>query len=196
MVERIDDERKLLVSYDEREVPFDLLVTVPLNMGADFVARSGLGDELNYVPVDKHTLLSTRTTTSSRSGTPATSRPPRPARSRTSRSRSSPTTSSSTSHGEPMTHSFDGHANCFVESGDGKALLIDFNYDTEPLPGKYPLPGVGPLDLLKETRANHLGQARVPLDLLERPAARPADAAAGAHVHGRQARPSHQKAGA
>ena len=28
-------------------------------MGADFVARSGLGDELNYVPVDKHTLLST-----------------------------------------------------------------------------------------------------------------------------------------
>ncbi len=50
---------KTLVSYDEREVPFDLLVTVPLNMGADFVARSGLGDELNYVPVDKHTLLST-----------------------------------------------------------------------------------------------------------------------------------------
>ena len=50
---------KVLVSYDEREVPFDLLVTVPLNMGADFVARSGLGDELNYVPVDKHTLLST-----------------------------------------------------------------------------------------------------------------------------------------
>ena len=59
MVERIDDERQMLVSYDEREVPFDLLVTVPLNMGADFVARSGLGDELNYVPVDKHTLLST-----------------------------------------------------------------------------------------------------------------------------------------
>ena len=59
MVERIDDDRRVLVSYDEREVPFDLLVTVPLNMGADFVARSGLGDELNYVPVDKHTLLST-----------------------------------------------------------------------------------------------------------------------------------------
>ena len=57
LVERIDGERKL-VSYDEREVPFDLLVTVPLNMGADFVARSGLGDELNYVPVDKHTFLS------------------------------------------------------------------------------------------------------------------------------------------
>ena len=59
LVERIDNERQVLVSYDEREVPFDLLVTVPLNMGADFVARSGLGDELNYVPVDKHTLQST-----------------------------------------------------------------------------------------------------------------------------------------
>ena len=59
MVERIDQERKVLVSYDEREVAYDQLVTVPLNMGADFVARSGLGDELNYVPVDKHTMRST-----------------------------------------------------------------------------------------------------------------------------------------
>ncbi len=58
LVEHIDVETKTLVSYDEREVPFDLLVTVPLNMGADFVERSGLGDELNYVPVDKHTLQS------------------------------------------------------------------------------------------------------------------------------------------
>ena len=90
MVESIDPDRKVLVSYDEREVPFDLLVTVPVNMGADFVARSGLGDELKYVPVDKHTLLRTRrTTTSSRSATPATSRRRRPARWRTSRSRSS-----------------------------------------------------------------------------------------------------------
>ena len=56
LVERV--EAKTLVSYDDREVPFDLLVTVPLNMGADFVARSGLGDELNYVPVDRHTLQS------------------------------------------------------------------------------------------------------------------------------------------
>ena len=108
------------MSYDEREVPFDLLVTVPLNMGADYVARSGFGDELNYVPVDKHTLLSTSTPTSSPSATPATSRLRRPARWRTSRSRSSSRTSSSTSQGKPMTGSFDGHANCFVESGDGK----------------------------------------------------------------------------
>ncbi|MGZ5417258.1 MAG: type III sulfide quinone reductase, selenoprotein subtype [Nocardioides sp.] len=158
MVERIDPERKILVSYDEREVPFDLLVTVPLNMGADFVARSDLGDELNYVPVDKHTLLSRAHdnifAVGDASDIPASK-------------------AGSVAHfsveifvdnflqhisGQPMTGSFDGHANCFVESGDEKALLIDFNYDTEPLPGKYPLPVVGPMDLLKETRANHLGK--------------------------------------
>ena len=44
-IEQIDNEKKAIVSYDEREVPFDILVTVPLNMGADFVARSGLGNE-------------------------------------------------------------------------------------------------------------------------------------------------------
>ena len=158
MVERIDVDNKSLVSYDEREVPFDLLVTVPLNMGADFVARSGLGDELNYVAVDKHTLQSHAYpnifAVGDASNIPASK-------------------AGSVAHfsvdifvdnfcqliaGKPMTGSFDGHANCFIESGNGKGLLIDFNYDTEPLPGKYPLPMLGPMDLLKETRANHLGK--------------------------------------
>ncbi len=158
MVERIDVEKKALVSYDEREVPFDLLVTVPLNMGADFVARSGLGNDLNFVPVDKHTLQSKANpnifAVGDASDIPASK-------------------AGSVAHfavevftdnfleliaGKPMTGSFDGHANCFIESGDGKALLIDFNYDTEPLTGKYPLPVVGPMSLLKETRANHLGK--------------------------------------
>ncbi len=57
-----------------------------------------------------------------------------------------------------MTSHFDGHANCFVESGGGKALLLDFNYDTEPLTGTFPLPKVGPLKLLGESRINHLGK--------------------------------------
>ena len=57
-----------------------------------------------------------------------------------------------------MTAKFDGHANCFIESGFGKGVLIDFNYDTEPLPGKFPLPGVGPFSLLEETRMNHYGK--------------------------------------
>jgi sulfide:quinone oxidoreductase len=158
MVERVDNEKKALVSYDEREIPFDLLVTIPLNMGADFVARSGLGDELNYVPVDKHTLQSTQHANifavGDASNIPASK-------------------AGSVAHfsveifcdnflqlvaGKPMTGAFDGHANCFIESGNGKGLLIDFNYDTEPMTGKYPVPVVGPFSLLEETRANHLGK--------------------------------------
>ena len=158
MVDRVDPDAKTLVSMDERVVPFDLLVTVPLNMGADFVARSGLGDELNYVPVDKHTLQSKAHDNvfaiGDASDIPASK-------------------AGSVAHfsvelfaenfvdlveGRPMTHLFDGHANCFIESGHGKGLLIDFNYDTEPLPGKYPVPGIGPFTLLKESYVNHWGK--------------------------------------
>jgi sulfide:quinone oxidoreductase len=57
-----------------------------------------------------------------------------------------------------MTEKFDGHASCFIESGGGKGLLIDFNYDTEPLPGHYPLPAVGPFGLLAENTRNHWGK--------------------------------------
>jgi sulfide:quinone oxidoreductase len=156
LVERIDGTT--LVSYDEREIDFDLLVTVPLNMGAEYVARSGLGNELNLVAVDKHTLLSKAYPNifalGDASDIPASK-------------------AGSVAHfsveifadnflqharGEPMTGRFDGHANCFVESGDGKGLLIDFNYDTEPLPGKYPIPGIGPFTLLEETEINHWGK--------------------------------------
>ena len=40
----------------------------------------------------------------------------------------------------------------------GKALLFDFNYDVQPLPGKFPVPHVGPMTLMEETRANHAGK--------------------------------------
>ena len=45
--------------------------------------------------------------------------------------------------GLPMVARLDGHANCIIEWGHGKGLLIDFNYDVEPVAGKYPLPGIG-----------------------------------------------------
>ena len=158
VVERVDDEAATLESYDGRSVPFDLLVTVPLNMGADFIARSGLGDDLNYVPVDPKTFLARGHDDIFVLGDAS----------------DIPTSKAgSVAHfavdvfvdnflehvaGRPMTHEFDGHANCFIESGDGKALLIDFNYEVEPLPGRFPVPHVGPLSLLEETRVNHLGK--------------------------------------
>jgi sulfide:quinone oxidoreductase len=56
---RVDGENDRLVSWDEREIPFDLLVTIPLHGGAAFIGRSpGLGDELGFVAADKGTLQS------------------------------------------------------------------------------------------------------------------------------------------
>ena len=58
---RIDGAAGILTSYDDREVPFDLLVTVPVHKGAAFIGRSpGLGDDMNWVLTDPRTLQSTR----------------------------------------------------------------------------------------------------------------------------------------
>ena len=158
MIERVDPDAKKIVSYDEQEIEYDLLVSIPLNMGDDMVARSGLGDELNFIPVDKHTFLSPKYANIFVLGDAA----------------SLPTSKAgSVAHyavecfsenflrhidGLEMLPAFDGHANCFIESGFGKGLLIDFNYDVEPLPGRYPLPGIGPFALLQETEMNHWGK--------------------------------------
>jgi sulfide:quinone oxidoreductase len=158
VVEHVNPDSRKLVHYDESEVEYDLLVTVPLNKGDEVVARSGLGDELNYVPVDKHTFLSNVHPNIFVLGDAA----------------AVPTSKAgSTAHfavecfaqnfvryidGLEMLPTYDGHANCFIESGFGKGLLIDFNYDVEPLPGRYPLPGVGPFALLQETEMNHWGK--------------------------------------
>jgi sulfide:quinone oxidoreductase len=155
-VERVDDG--VLVSYDERSIPFDLLVSVPLNMGADFVGRSGLGDELNHAKVDPGTFLAHGCANVFALGDAAAL--PISKAGSVAHFAVDVFVENFLDHiaGRPMARRFDGHANCFVESGDGKALLIDFNYDTEPLPGTYPIPGLGPLSLLKETRLNHLGK--------------------------------------
>jgi sulfide:quinone oxidoreductase len=153
MVERVDDGA--LVSFDERRVSFDLLVTVPVNMGAPFVGRSGLGDELDHVRVDPHTFLAVGHDDVFAIGDAAAL--PISKAGSTAHFAVEVFVENFLNHiaGTPMTRAFDGHANCFVESGGGRALLIDFNYETEPLPGVYPIPGVGPLRLLGETRFNH-----------------------------------------
>ena len=155
---RVDNEEQKIISWDENEIPFDVLVTIPTNMGDDAIARSGLGDELNFIPTQKETLMAEGFDNIFVIGD-ATNLPSSKA--------------GSVAHfqadilfenflevveGRKPTAKFDGHANCFIESGFGKGILIDFNYDTEPLPGKFPLPGVGPFSLLEETKMNHYGK--------------------------------------
>ena len=154
----VDSGTNKILSWDDREIAYDLFVTVPTNMGSEVIERSGMGDELNYVPIDKHTLQSAKWENIwviGDAGNAPTSK------------------AGSVAHFmldviienmlryieglEPLPK-FDGHANCYIESGFEKGILIDFNYDVEPLPGKFPLPGIGPFSLLKESAANHWGK--------------------------------------
>ncbi len=157
-IESIDNERKVIIDYGGREIPFDLLVTVPTNKGDEVIARSGMGDDLNFIPTHKATLQAMNYDNifvlGDASNVPASK-------------------AGSVAHfeaeiltenikhyikGEPLSEEFDGHANCFIETGGGKALLIDFNYTHEPVEGTFPFPGVGPLRLMKESRINHMGK--------------------------------------
>jgi sulfide:quinone oxidoreductase len=156
---RVDGAKGVLYSWDEREVPFDLLVTVPLHGGAEFVSRSpGLGDDLGFVLTDPQTLQAkvapavfaigdATNVQASKAGSVA-------------HFEAEVLTENVVRYldGKPLRRAFDGHANCFVETGNGRALLIDFNYDVEPLPGVFPLPRIGPLRLLRESRLNHLAK--------------------------------------
>lgn len=157
-IEKVDNEKQCIVSYDGKELTFDLLTIVPVNMGDEVIERSGLGDDLNYVPVNKQTLQSDKFKNIFVLGD-ASNIP-------TSKAGSVAHFSAnilfenlmSFIENRPLQAKFDGHANCYIETGFGKGSLIDFNYETEPLPGTFPLPGIGPFGLLKNTKVNHYGK--------------------------------------
>ncbi|HET6812085.1 MAG TPA: FAD/NAD(P)-binding oxidoreductase, partial [Acidimicrobiales bacterium] len=154
---RVDGDGGRLVSYDDREVGFDLAVMVPLHGGAPYVAAStGLGDALGFVPADEATLQSKTAPNvfviGDAAGLPAS-------KAGSVAHFEGRTLVANVAHhldGEPLEAGFDGHTNCFIESGHGKALLIDYNYGTEPLPGHFP-DRIG-LPLLRESRLNHVGK--------------------------------------
>jgi sulfide:quinone oxidoreductase len=154
----VDGVGGTLESYDGRSLDFDLLVTVPLHGGAACIERSaGLGDALGFVPTDPCTLQAHAGENIFALGDAA----------------DVPISKAgSVTHfeaeilvdnvarflaGAELEAAYDGHANCFIETGFRKALLIDFNYETEPLPGRFPT-AAGPLPLLRESHLNHVGK--------------------------------------
>jgi len=157
-IERIDNDAQKIISYDQKEVPFDVLAIVPVNMGSDAIERSGMGDDLGFIPTDKFTLRSEKYENIFVLGDAANIP--------TSKAGSVVHFASevlyenflSAIEGRPLRAKFDGHSNCYIETGGGKGSIIDFNYETEPLPGNFPLPGIGPFGLLQNTKMNHYGK--------------------------------------
>ncbi|MDD5369275.1 MAG: FAD/NAD(P)-binding oxidoreductase [Anaerolineaceae bacterium] len=157
-VGEVDPGKNLIRSYDERELCYDLLVSVPTNMGSEIIARSGMGDELNFVPTDKFTLQSkgwenvwvmgdANNIPASKAGSVI-------------HFQLETVVENLLAHiaGKELPAHFDGHSLCYIETGSGKAVLIDFSYDTEPLAGTYPVPAFGPFSLLRESTFNHWGK--------------------------------------
>lgn len=154
----VDNANKKIKDFGGREVPFDCLVTIPLHSGDPVISKSGLGDEFGFVKADKNNLQSVSYKNifvigdagnfpSSKAGAVAHFQ-----------AEVLHENLLSFINNKPLKASFDGHANCYIETGFGKGILIDFNYITEPLPGLFPLPVIGPFTLLKESRMNHYGK--------------------------------------
>ena len=158
VLDSVDTKNKALVDVMGEEINYDLLVSIPPNFGQQVLEDSGIGDAMCFVPTDNHTLKAEEHENMYVIGD-ATNVP-------TSKA-------GSVAHfecdiicenlfaeinGNEPHHKFDGHSNCFIVTSLEKASLIDFNYETEPLPGKFPLPGVGPFDLLGDTRMNYYGK--------------------------------------
>ena len=157
-IEHIDNKNNKIIDYAEREIEYDLLVTVPTNMGDAVIERSGLGDDLNFVPTHNNTLQSLANKNIFVIGD-ATNVPASKAGS-VAHFQAETLTDNIVLFidGKPLKEEFDGHANCFIETGHNKALLIDFNYEYEPVHGTFPFAVIGPLKLLKESVFNHWGK--------------------------------------
>jgi sulfide:quinone oxidoreductase len=154
----VDNTNQKILDFGGREVPFDCLVSIPLHTGDPLILKSDLGDEFGFVKADKNSLQSVMYNNifvigdagnfpSSKAGSVAHFQADVLEKNIVN-----------FINNKPLTASFDGHSNCYIETGFGKGVLIDFNYTTEPLPGVYPLPVVGPFSLLKESRLNHFGK--------------------------------------
>jgi sulfide:quinone oxidoreductase len=133
-VETVDPIAKTVTSLEGETMEYDLLVLVPPHRGQKVIEDSGLGDERGWVPVDKNTLKHTRLehiwavgdTTNipiSKSGSVA----------HYEASVAADGIVAAVRGEAPPTHVYDGKVMCFLETGQGQATTIRFDYDHPPV---------------------------------------------------------------
>jgi sulfide:quinone oxidoreductase len=155
---RVNSKEKTIESHKGEKVGYDLLVSIPPNMGDKALIDSKISDPVGFVPTDQQTLKAkdadrifvigdTTNVPTSKAGSVAHYM-----------AYTLVDNLLRETDGYEARPRFDGHATCFLASGFEKAILLDFNYKVEPLPGKFPFPGMGPFTLLKESLSNHWGK--------------------------------------
>jgi sulfide:quinone oxidoreductase len=133
-VESVDPVAKTVTSLEGETVGYDLLILVPPHRGQQVIETSNLGDERGWVPVDKNTLKHAKfadiwaigDTTSipiSKSGSVA----------HYEATVAAAEIAAEVKGEAPPSHVYDGKVMCFLETGQGKATTIQFDYDHPPV---------------------------------------------------------------
>ncbi|MGZ5292796.1 MAG: NAD(P)/FAD-dependent oxidoreductase [Actinomycetota bacterium] len=133
-VEAVDPSAGVVESLEGEKQEYDLLVLVPPHKGQQVVIDSGLGDPGGWLPTDKHTLnvegqehifaLGDATNLPiSKSGSTAHFEAPVIA-----------SRIASLIHGTAPKENYGGRVMCFLETGNGQATSLRFDYEHPPVP--------------------------------------------------------------
>jgi len=133
-VEEVDPSAHVVSSLEGEKREYDLLVLVPPHKGQQVVIDSGLGDLSGWIPTDRHTLnvegqerifaLGDATNLPiSKSGSTAHFEAPVIA-----------SRIASLVDGSAPKENYGGRVMCFLETGNGKATALRFDYEHPPVP--------------------------------------------------------------
>jgi sulfide:quinone oxidoreductase len=139
-VEAIDPARRVVLSLEGEELPYDLLILVPPHKGQQFLMDSGLAPAPGgWLPTNRHTLLvggrsnvyalgdATDLPLSKAGSTAHFEAPVVAERIAAAIEGRAPAGKDADYHGKVM---------CFFEIGDGKGTLLQFDYEHPPRPPK------------------------------------------------------------
>ncbi len=134
--ESVNPQKREVTSLEGETLPYDLLVLIPPHRGARLVQDSGLGDAGGWIPTDRHSLRALEhphmfvigdatNLPISKSGAAAHFEADTVAANLLADLR-----------GEAMEHQYQGRVMCFLETGGGRATLLNFDYNHPPHPPK------------------------------------------------------------
>jgi len=133
-VESVDASAGALTSLEGEKAEYDLAVVVPPHRGQSVVDASGLGDAGGWMPTDRRTLQHTRFDRVFAIGD-ATDLPI--SKSGSTAHFEAPVVASriaSLVAGTAPSEVYGGRVMCFLETGDGKATALRFDFEHPPMP--------------------------------------------------------------